>query len=238
MKKILIIEDDILIAEIERDYLEVENYEVTICQNGPDGLRLARENDYDLILLDVMLPGMNGFAICREIRQEKDVAIIMVTARKEDVDKIRGLGLGADDYIVKPFSPAELVARVKAHINIHERLSQRNHVPETEQSKYEKGSIQIGPLRILPLSRQVFIQKQEVELTNREFELLHFLASNPNIVFSKDTLFDRIWGMDAIGDTATVAVHINRLREKLGLDPDVSSMIETVWGVGYRFRKR
>lgn len=237
MKKILIIEDDILIAEIERDYLEAEDYAVTICQNGPDGLRLAKEEEYDLILLDVMLPGMNGFAICREIRQEKDVAIIMVTARKEDIDKIRGLGLGADDYIVKPFSPAELVARVKAHIHIHERLIQRSNTQESGQAGFEKGRIQIGQLRILPLSHQVFVQEQEVELTNREFELLHFLASNPNIVFSKDTLFDRIWGMDAIGDTATVAVHINRLREKLGIDPEVSAMIETVWGVGYRFRK-
>ena len=230
MRKILIVEDDILIAEIERDYLEIEDFEVTICQDGQEGLKLALDNEYDLILLDVMLPGVNGFTICREIRKQKDVAVIMVTAKKEDLDKIRGLGLGADDYIVKPFSPSELVARVKAHINIHERLKRNCQMPE--------GSIQAGKLKILPLSRQVFVGEREVELANKEFELLYFLASNPNIVFSKDTLFDRIWGMDAIGDTATVAVHINRIREKIGPDEEILKLIETVWGAGYRFRQK
>ena len=237
MKKILIVEDDILIAEIERDYLEVEDFNVTICQDGAAGLALAQKEDYDLIILDVMLPGMSGFAICREIRKEKDVAIIMVTARKEDLDKIRGLGLGADDYIVKPFSPGELVARVKAHINIHERLEQRYSGETSQNKEFEKGSIQVAHLKILPLSRQVYVQDKEIELANKEFELLYFLASNPNIVFSKDALFDRIWGMDALGDTATVAVHINRIREKISADKANSSLIETVWGVGYRFRK-
>lgn len=236
MKKILIVEDDILIAEIERDYLEIENFEVTICQDGQKGLDLALTQEYDLILLDVMLPGVNGFTICREIRKQKDVAVIMVTAKKEDLDKIRGLGLGADDYIVKPFSPSELVARVKAHIHIHERLKKSS--AETEKRAFEEGSIQVGALKILPLSRQVFVGEREVELANKEFELLHFLASNPNIVFSKDTLFDRIWGMDAIGDTATVAVHINRIREKIGPDENVAKLIETVWGAGYRFRQK
>lgn len=183
MKKILIVEDDILIAEIERDYLEIEDYEVTICQDGQEGLSLALENEYDLILLDVMLPGVNGFTICREIRKEKDVAIIMVTAKKEDLDKIRGLGLGADDYIVKPFSPSELVARVKAHISIHERLKRSCETPA--RNAFEEGGIEAGPLKILPLSRQVFVGEREVELANKEFELLYFLASNPNIVFSK-----------------------------------------------------
>lgn len=238
MKRILIVEDDILIAEIERDYLEVEQFEVTICQDGQAGLDLALKEDYDLVILDVMLPGVNGFSICREIRKEKDVAIIMVTARKEDLDKIRGLGLGADDYIVKPFSPSELVARVKAHIHIHERLKSQCRCEPEEDKNYKKGSIQIANLKILPLSRQVFVGEQEIELANKEFELLYFMASNPNIVFSKDTLFDRIWGLDALGDTATVAVHINRIREKIGTDEENVKLIETVWGAGYRFRKR
>ena len=209
---------------------------MTICQDGQEGMKLALSNDYDLILLDVMLPGVNGFTICREIRKQKDVAIIMVTAKREDLDKIRGLGLGADDYIVKPFSPSELVARVKAHINIHERLKKSNET--SERKAFEEGSIQVGDLKILPLSRQVFVGDREVELANKEFELLYFLASNPNIVFSKDTLFDRIWGMDAIGDTATVAVHINRIREKIGPDEKTLKLIETVWGAGYRFRQK
>ena len=238
MKKVLIVEDDILIAEIERDYLEAEQFETTICQNGQEGLRRALEEDYDLVILDAMLPGINGFAICREIRREKDVAIIMVTAKKEDVDKIRGLGLGADDYIVKPFSPGELVARVKAHINIHERLKCKNGSGLAKGYDFENGSIEVANLKILPLSRQVFCAEREVELANKEFELLYFLASNPNIVYSKEALFDKIWGMEAIGDTATVAVHINRIREKLGIDKDNQRLIETVWGAGYRFRKK
>ena len=238
MKKVLIVEDDILIAEIERDYLEAEQFETAICQNGQEGLRRALEEDYDLVILDVMLPGINGFAICREIRREKDVAIIMVTAKKEDVDKIRGLGLGADDYIVKPFSPGELVARVKAHINIHERLKCKNGSGLAKGYDFENGSIEVANLKILPLSRQVFCAEREVELANKEFELLYFLASNPNIVYSKEALFDKIWGMEAIGDTATVAVHINRIREKLGIDKDNQRLIETVWGAGYRFRKK
>lgn len=203
MKKILIVEDDRLIAELERDYLEASEYEVELAMDGFAGMKLVREQEYDLVILDVMLPGVSGFEICREIRKTKDIPVLLVTAKKEDVDKIRGLGLGADDYIVKPFSPAELVARVKAHIGIHERL-------------LKKG--------------------REVTLTNREFELLLFLAENPNIAFSKETLFDRVWGMDAVGDTATVTVHVNRLREKLEDDTGSPDYIETVWGVGYRFR--
>lgn len=202
MKKILIVEDDRLIAELERDYLEASEYEVELAMDGFAGMKLVREQEYDLVILDVMLPGVSGFEICREIRKTKDIPVLLVTAKKEDVDKIRGLGLGADDYIVKPFSPAELVARVKAQ-GIHERL-------------LKKG--------------------REVTLTNREFELLLFLAENPNIAFSKETLFDRVWGMDAVGDTATVTVHVNRLREKLEDDTGSPDYIETVWGVGYRFR--
>ena len=218
MKKILVVEDDRLIAELERDYLEASEYEVEMAMDGYDGLRLAKENDYDLILLDVMLPGVSGFDICRELRKEKNLPIIMVTAKKTDVDKIRGLGLGADDYMIKPFSPTELVARVQAHIRIHERLLN-----------------DMGDLKIYALSHRVMVKGKEVTMTNKEFELLLFLAQNPNIVFSRDTLFDRIWGMDAIGDTATVTVHVNRIREKIEEDPSNPVYIETIWGAGYRF---
>lgn len=228
MKKILVVEDDQLIAELERDYLEANEYEVEIARDGYEGMRLSREGTYDLVLLDVMLPGISGFEICRELRKEKHLPIIMVTARKSDVDKIRGLGLGADDYMVKPFSPTELVARVKAHIQIHERLLR-------ETAPAQEPCIEIRDLKIVPLSRRVFVRDKEVAMTNKEFELLLFLAENPNIVFSKDTLFDRIWGMDAIGDTATVTVHINRIREKIEKDTSDPEYIETVWGAGYRF---
>lgn len=228
MKKILIVEDDPLISDLERDYLEASNYEVEVASDGIQGMALCREKEYDLILLDVMLPGISGFEICREIRKEKQVAIIMVTAKKTDVDKIRGLGLGADDYIVKPFSPGELVARVKAHIQIHERLLAQA-VPQKEEC------IEIRSLKIMPPSHRVFVGNQEIPMTNREYELLLFLATNPNIVFSKDTLFNRIWGMDALGDTATVTVHINRIRDKIERDPSEPEYIETIWGAGYRF---
>lgn len=228
MKKILIIEDDLLISDLERDYLEANGYEVEAASDGITGMQLCREKEYDLILLDVMLPGISGFDICREIRKEKQVAIIMVTAKKTDVDKIRGLGLGADDYVVKPFSPGELVARVRAHIQIHERLTTQA-IPKKEEC------IEARNLKILPPSHRVFINEEEVSLTNKEYELLLFLAENPNIVFSKDTLFDRIWGMDAVGGTATVTVHVNRIRDKIEKNPSVPEYIETVWGAGYRF---
>lgn len=227
MKKILIVEDDKLISDLERDYLEANGFEVDTTEDGNEGLRLGQEKAYDLLLLDVMLPGRSGFDICREIRKEKNVAIIMVTAKKTDIDKIRGLGLGADDYIVKPFSPSELVARVKAHIQMHERL---------QQATPTENGIEINGLKILPLSHRVFVSNQEVTLTNKEYELLLFFAQNPNIVFSKETLFERIWGMDAMGDNATVTVHVNRIREKIEKDPSNPIYIETVWGAGYRFR--
>lgn len=228
MKKILIVEDDRLIAELERDYLETSDFDVEIAADGLEGLKRIREEIFDLLLLDVMLPGANGFEICREVRKEQDIPVIMVTARKTDIDKIRGLGLGADDYIVKPFSPTELVARVKAHISIHERLLQKTKVPEEE-------CIEIHELRIYTLSRRVFIREKEITLTNKEFELLFFLASHPNIVFSKETLFDRIWGMEALGETTTVTVHVNRIRDKIETDTSNPQYIETVWGAGYRF---
>lgn len=229
MKRILIIEDDELIAELERDYLETNGFSVDLIFDGTEGFERALTGGYDALILDVMLPGKNGFEICRELRRDMNTPILMVTAKKEDVDKIRGLGLGADDYLVKPFSPAELVARVRTHIQMHERRL------EERAQKKEKG-IGIRNLLILPNARRVYLNDEEVSLANKEFELLSFLAENPNIVFSKDTLFDRVWGMDSVGNTATVTVHINRLREKLEREGTGSPFIETVWGAGYRFK--
>lgn len=229
MYRVLIIEDDELIAELERDYLEASGFEVVIELNGTRGLEEVMAGGYDTLILDVMLPGKSGFDICREVRAVSDIPVIMVTAKKEDVDKIRGLGLGADDYMVKPFSPAELVARVRSHIQIHERLLAQKEVQQTQ-------SITIKDMTILPMERRVFVDEQEVSLTNKEFELLLFFSENPNIVFSKEILFDRIWGMETVGNTATVTVHVNRLREKVEKDPSNPQYIETVWGAGYRFK--
>ena len=227
MKKILVVEDDALIAELERDYLEANNYEVEIASDGLIAQKKLHHNEYDLVILDLMLPEISGFDLCREIRKTKNTPIIMVTAKKTDIDKIRGLGLGADDYMVKPFSPSELVARVKAHINIHERLLSEHRTVEE--------SIIYGNLTILVKSHRVLLDDKEIKMTNKEYELLLFLASNPNIVFSKEQLFDRIWGMDSNGDTATVMVHINRIREKIEKDVANPRFIETIWGAGYRF---
>ena len=229
MLKILIVEDDELIAELERDYLEASGFDVEIELDGTQGLKKALDGNYSAVILDVMLPGRNGFEICRKLRETKDLPIIMVTARKEDGDKIRGLGLGADDYMVKPFSPAELVARVRSHIKIHQRLLEKKEDGRSTE-------LHIGDLKILPKERRVFLSGREVNLANKEFELLLFMAENPNIAFSKETLFDRIWGMDSMGTTDTITVHINRLRQKLEKDSSNPKMIETVWGVGYRFR--
>ena len=228
MEKILIVEDDELIAELERDYLEASGYEVVLAFDGEAGLREFQKG-CDAAVLDIMLPKKNGFELCREIRKTSDIPILLVTAKKEDIDKIRGLGLGADDYVVKPFSPAELVARVKAHIGIHARLGQR------EQESRQEECLAFGDLKIYPKAYRVFLKDKEIALANREFELLLFLASNPNIVFSKETLFERIWGMDALGDSATVMVHVNRIREKLKDPSDDREYIQTVWGAGYRF---
>lgn len=230
MKRILIVEDDKLIAELERDYLEAAEFEVEIAADGTKGLFLARNREYALILLDIMLPGISGFEVCREIRKERNIPVIMVTAKKEDFDKIRGLGLGADDYVIKPFSPSELVARVKSHIQIHEML-----LGSGKTDSERDANMEIHDLKICPLSRRVYLQQKEIALTNKEYELLWFLASNPNIVFSKETLFDRVWGLDAAGDTSTVTVHINRIREKIEKDTNNPEYIETVWGAGYRF---
>ena len=229
MKKILIIEDDLLIAELERDYLVVADFEPVIETDGKRGLALAMEGGFDLLILDVMLQGINGFDICSEVRRKFNIPIIMVTAKQEDIDKIKGLSLGVDDYITKPFSPAELVARVKAHIQIHELLL------HSTADDGNEDTIKAGDLRIVVNSRRVFVGEQEVSLKNKEFELLLFLAENPDIVFSKDTILDRIWGIDSTADTATVTVHINRIREKVEETPSEPKYIHTVWGVGYKF---
>ena len=226
MKKVLIIEDDEKITEVERDYLEANDFEVELAANGNEGLDKSLANDYDLILLDIMLPGVDGFQICRSIRKVKDTPILMVSAKHEDVDKIRGLGLGADDYIVKPFSPSELVARVKSHIARYERLTGgKNHA----------NILSFDDLEINLDAHRVFVGGDEVTLANREFELLAFLAQNPNIVFSRERLFERIWGLDSLGDSATVTVHVNRIRDKIEHNPNKPRHIETIWGSGYRF---
>ncbi|MGI6211996.1 MAG: response regulator transcription factor [Anaerovoracaceae bacterium] len=230
-KKILIVEDDRLIAELERDYLEADGFEVVIAEDGDKGLSEYMRGCYDLVILDVMLPGKDGFEICRVIRGDSDIPVVMVTARKEDVDKIRGLGLGADDYMVKPFSPAELVARVKAHIRIHERLKS-----ESEPEQRVEREIDINGLRINTAERRVFLGGEEVHLVNKEYELLLFMAQNPGVVFSKDQIFEHVWGLDSTADTATVTVHINRLRDKIEKQPSHPKYIETVWGAGYRLK--
>ena len=232
MKKILIIEDDIAIAEIERDFLEIEGFNITIATDGLEGYKKAKEENYDLILLDLMLPNMNGIDICRNIRGEIDIPIIMVTAKGEDTDKVRGLGLGADDYIEKPFSPTELVARVKANLAQYERLRNRN----SGSSDKRADEISVGSVTVNTSTHRVYVHGEEIELKHREYELLTFLISNPDIVFSKEHLYERIWGMDAFGDLKTVAVHINRLREKIEKDPQNPIHIQTVWGAGYRFK--
>lgn len=229
MPKVLIIEDERNIAELERDYLEFNGFECDIVLTGEEGLKLAEKNTYHLILLDLMLPEMDGFELCQKLRQTLDIPILMVTARKEDIDKIRGFDRGADDYIVKPFNPNELVARVKAHLSRYNRLTNRKH---------PSSDIQINDLLIQPRARRVFVNEEEKIFTAKEFDLLYFLATNPNIVFSKEHLFERIWGYDSIGDTTTVTVHIRKIREKIEKDPSNPKFIETVWGAGYRFKNQ
>ena len=227
MKKILIIEDEKVIAELERDYLEVNGFESELAPTGDEGLSKAMAKEYDLILLELMLPGIDGFELCKQIRKVKDIPILMVTARKEDIDIIRGFDRGADDYIEKPFNPNELVARVKAHLARYKRLVNKN------QSKEE---ILVRGLYIDQKSRSIFINEAEKTFTAKEFDLLTFLASHPNRVFSKEHLFERIWGIDAMGDTSTVTVHVRKIREKIEGDPSIPEFIETIWGVGYRFK--
>ena len=228
MPKILIIEDDSDIAAIERDYLLLSEFEVEISGNGLEGLDMALKNDYDLVLLDLMLPGMDGFSVCQKIREQKDIPILLVTARTEDVDKIRGLGFGADDYIEKPFSPSVLVARVKAHLSQYKRLK-----PQGEENS---ALVVAGPRVADTERRSITIRGDELSLTNKEYELLLFFMRHPNHVFGREDLYELIWGLESMGDNITVAVHVNRLREKVEPDPSKPELIQTVWGAGYRLK--
>ena len=228
MSRILIIEDEEAIADLEKDYLELSDFEVEIEHTGDEGLQKALKEDFDLIILDLMLPGMDGFEVCKKIREEKNIPILMVSAKKDDIDKIRGLGLGADDYMTKPFSPSELVARVKAHMARYDRL-----VGSTQKTN---DIVEIRGIRIDKTARRVYVDGEEKTFTTKEFDLLTFLAENPNHVFTKEELFREIWDMDSIGDIATVTVHIKKIREKIETDTSKPQYIETIWGVGYRFK--
>ncbi|WCK56516.1 response regulator transcription factor [Aneurinibacillus sp. Ricciae_BoGa-3] len=225
--RILIIEDERSIAELERDYFEINGFFVEIEQDGNAGLKRALADDFDLIILDLMLPGIDGFEICKQIRTNKDIPILMVSAKKEEFDKIKGLGFGADDYITKPFSPSELVARVKAHLSRYERIMGRRDD--------QNDKIKIRGIVMEKQSRRVYVNNKEVILTTREFDLLAMLASHPNRVFSKEELFERLWDLEAVGDIGTVSVHIRKIREKIEIDPSNPQYIETLWGAGYRF---
>ena len=224
----MIIEDEEAIADLEKDYLELSDFEVTIENTGDVGLKTALNGDFDLIILDLMLPGIDGFEVCKKIREEKNVPILMVSAKKDDIDKIRGLGLGADDYMTKPFSPSELVARVKAHMARYDRLVGSN--------QKNNDIVEIRGIRIDKTARRVYVDGEEKGFTTKEFDLLTFLAENPNHVYTKEELFREIWDMDSIGDIATVTVHIKKIREKIEFDTAKPQYIETIWGVGYRFK--
>lgn len=228
MSKILIVEDEEAIADLEKDYLELSDFEVEIEHSGDAGLEKALNGEFDLVILDLMLPGIDGFEVCRKIREEKNIPILMVSAKKDDIDKIRGLGLGADDYMTKPFSPSELVARVKAHMARYDRLVGSN--------QKVNDIVEIRGIRIDKTARRVYVDGEEKTFTTKEFDLLTFLAENPNHVFTKEELFREIWDMDSIGDIATVTVHIKKIREKIEFDTANPQYIETIWGVGYRFK--
>ena len=228
MSRILIVEDEVAIADLEKDYLELSGFEVEIENDGKSGLERALNEDFDLFILDLMLPEVDGFEICKQIREKKNTPILMVSAKKDDIDKIRGLGLGADDYVTKPFSPSELVARVKAHLARYERLIGSNTV--------ENDIVEIRGIKIDKTARRVWVNGQEKQFTTKEFDLLTFLAENPNHVFTKEELFRKIWDMESIGDIATVTVHIKKIREKIEMNTNKPQYIETIWGVGYRFK--
>lgn len=228
MSKILIVEDEVAIAELEKDYLELSGFDVVMQHTGDAGLKAALNEDFNLIILDLMLPNVDGFEICKKVREKKNTPIIMVSAKKEDIDKIRGLGLGADDYMTKPFSPSELVARVKAHMARYQRLVGSN--------AQQNDIVEIRGIKIDKTARRVWVNGEEKAFTTKEFDLLTFLAENPNHVFTKDELFREIWDMASIGDIATVTVHIKKIREKIEYDTSKPQYIETIWGVGYRFK--
>ena len=236
--KILIIEDDDDIAGIEKDFLEMNGFQAEIEADGIKGAERALSGEFALVLLDLMLPGKDGMTICREIREKIDIPILMVSARIDDIDKVHGLGFGADDYITKPFSPAEVVARVKSHIARYQRLT--GNTSPVKQA----AAIDFGWLKIDHKARRVFLNdaaysdvkhNTEINLTNKEYELLYFLAANEGTVFSKEQLYDNIWGEDIYGVIKTVTVHINRLRDKIEKKPADPTHIQTVWGAGYRF---
>jgi DNA-binding response OmpR family regulator len=231
MKRILIIEDDYSIAELQKDYLEVAGFDVNICSDGLAGLQALKDNEFDLLILDIMLPGIDGLEILRSMKEDREIPVLLVSAKKEEIDKIKGLSLGADDYITKPFSPGELVARVKAHLENYERLKHR-----FSEGLVRRNTLTIRGLKIEKDSRRVFVNNREVNLAQKEFDLLLYLAQNPNRVFGREELFERVWGLEALGDSATVTVHIARVREKIETDPSNPQYIETVWGAGYRFR--
>ena len=228
MSKVLIIEDEVAIADLEKDYLELSGFEVEVENSGDVGLERALAEEFDMYILDLMLPGIDGFEICKRIREVKNTPILMVSAKKDDIDKIRGLGLGADDYITKPFSPSELVARVKAHLARYERL--------IGSSQQENDIIEIRGIRIDKTARRVWVNNEEKQFTTKEFDLLTFLAEHPNHVFTKEELFREIWYMESVGDIATVTVHIKKIREKIEINTAKPQYIETIWGVGYRFK--
>jgi len=228
VSRILIIEDEESIAELEKDYLELSGFEVAIENSGDVGLKRAMAEEFNLIILDLMLPEIDGFEICRQVREKKNTPILMVSAKKDDIDKIRGLGLGADDYMTKPFSPSEMVARVKAHLARYERL--------IGTGVQENDMIEIRGLKIDKTARRVYLNGEEKIFTTKEFDLLTFLAQNPNRVFSKEELFSKIWGMESVGEIATVTVHIKKIREKIEYSTSKPQYIETIWGVGYRFK--
>ena len=228
MSRILIVEDEVAIADLEKDYMELSGFEVEIENDGTKGLERALHEEFDLFILDLMLPGVDGFEICKKIRETKNTPILMVSAKKDDIDKIRGLGLGADDYVTKPFSPSELVARVKAHLARYERLIGSN-MPQND-------IIEIRGIKIDKTARRVWVNGEEKQFTTKEFDLLTFLAENPNHVFTKEELFRKIWDMESIGDIATVTVHIKKIREKIEMNTNKPQYIETIWGVGYRFK--
>ena len=230
--RLLIIEDEIAIAELEKDYLEMNNYTVEVATNGKEGLKKALSEDFDLLILDLMIPEVDGATICREVRKEKDIPIIIVSAKKEEWDKVQLLGIGADDYMTKPFSPSELVARVKAHLARYNRLvSSSSHKP------VGNDTIEVNGLKIDKLARRVFLEGEEKPITGKEYDLLLYLAENPNRVFGKEDLFREIWKAEPAGtDIATVTVHIKKIREKIEKDSSHPLYIETLWGVGYRFK--
>lgn len=228
--KLLIIEDDASIAELEKTYLDFYGYQCDIASDSDSGLTMFEKGDYALALVDVMLPGsMDGLGLCKAIRRRSDVPLIIVSAKADDADKISALGLGIDDYITKPFNAGELVARVKAHISRYEALTNKDAARKNAQVEIRDIVIDRG-------SHKVFLRGKEMKFTEKEYQLLLFLAENPDIAFTKDQIFDRIWGMDSIGDISTVTVHIKKVRDKLEPGDSLKPYIETVWGVGYRFR--